>query len=66
MTKNRPPQTARVGDATAPPTSSRAAAPRRGPARLRLIPPDSPRRRQPTPLGVAPVDEPVLIGEPDR
>ncbi|MBX7266497.1 type IV secretion system DNA-binding domain-containing protein [Micromonospora sp. Llam7] len=58
MNNHRPYETTTVGGAaeTASPTRMR------GPARLRLVPPDSPRRRQVTPLGVAPVGEPVLIG----
>src|SRR6266508_611847 len=46
-----------VGGAAAPPTPSRP-----GPARLRLVPPDSPRRLAVKPLGTAPLGEPVLIG----
>src|SRR6266542_1980294 len=34
----------------------------RGPARLRLVPPDSPRREAVKALGVAPVGEPWLYG----
>lgn len=34
----------------------------RGPARLRLVPPNSPRRQAVKALGVAPLGEPVLIG----
>ncbi len=45
-----------MGGAAAPPT------PFAGPARLRLVPPDSPRRLAVKPLGVAPLGEPVLIG----
>ncbi|MDQ7905977.1 type IV secretion system DNA-binding domain-containing protein [Phytohabitans sp. ZYX-F-186] len=47
------------------PTTAGAAAPaalRRAPARLRLVPPDSPRRQAVKALGVAPIGEPVLIG----
>jgi hypothetical protein len=33
-----------------------------GPARLRLVPPDAPRRNAVKPLGVAPLGEPVLVG----
>jgi len=52
----KPSSTTHPGGATAPP------APFAGPARLRLVPPDSPRRRAVKPLGVAPLGEPVLIG----
>ncbi len=64
MTQRQPrkPSTAThpVGGAAAPPTSS--GPPFAGPARLRLVPPDSPRRLAVKPLGVAPLGEPVLIG----
>jgi hypothetical protein len=39
-----------------------AVPPRRGPARLRLVPPDSPRRDAVKALGVSPVGEPWLYG----
>ena len=60
MTTNKP---TRGGDAAASPTPPTW----RGPARLRLVPPDSPRRRRVTPLGIAPpgtvpLAEPVLVG----
>src|SRR5262249_13176342 len=45
-----------VGGATAPPT------PLRGPARLRLVPPGSPRRQAVKPLGTAPLGNPALLG----
>ena len=51
--KERP----KVGGAAAPPTLLR-----RQPARLRLVPPGSPRRQAVRALGTAPLGEPVLIG----
>jgi len=47
----------KAGGAAAPPAPSR-----RAPPRLRLVPPDSPRRQAVKALGVAPLGEPVLIG----
>jgi hypothetical protein len=56
MTKRQPSTTTAAG-ASAP-----AAPLRWGPARLRLVPPGSPRRQAVKALGVAPIGEPVLIG----
>src|SRR5438874_2023018 len=64
MTQRQPrkPNTAThpVGGAASPPAPS--GPPFAGPARLRLVPPDSLRRLAVKPLGVAPLGEPVLIG----
>lgn len=55
MTKRQPSTTTAGAAAPAVPV-------RRAPARLRLFPPDSPRRQAVKALGVAPLGEPVLIG----
>jgi hypothetical protein len=57
MTIRQQPSTTTTAGATAPATPLR-----RGPARLRLVPPSSPRRRAVKALGVAPLGQPVLIG----
>ena len=58
MTNRQPnKKTKKAGGAAAPPAPLR-----RQPARLRLVPPGSPRRQAVKALGTAPLGEPVLIG----